>query len=128
MKLFGSKSKAVIGIDVGTHSIKLVELAGSYAAPRVIAWGVEPLPAGAFSENTITDAEAVAQALNSLIVKSGANANTVAVSISSSHAITKVLAVSGLLPATGRPIKTRFPYACAPEGLKLATDNNSQTH
>ena len=91
LKLFGSKSKAVIGIDVGTHSIKLVELAGSYAAPRVIAWGVEPLPAGAFSENTITDAEAVAQALNSLIVKSGANANTVAVSISSSHAITKVL-------------------------------------
>ena len=27
-----------------------------------------------------------------------------------------------------RPIQTRFRYAYTPEGLKLAADNNSQTH
>jgi len=91
LKLFRSKSKAIIGVDVGTHSIKLVELAGSAATPRVVAWGIAPLPAGAFSENTIANAELVADALGSLIIKSGASGEDVAVSVSSSHAITKVL-------------------------------------
>ena len=35
--------------------------------------------------------------------------------------------VSGLLPATRRPIKTRFPYA-SPYSVKLATDSKSLTH
>jgi len=59
LKLFTKKSKAVIGIDIGTHSIKLVELAGSKASPRVVAWAIVPLPAGAFSENAIANATKV---------------------------------------------------------------------
>jgi len=91
LKLFRSKSKAVIGIDIGTHSIKLVELAGSHANPKVVAWGVAPLPAGAFSENAIANAELIADALSGLMIKSGAKGDSVAVAVSSSHAITKVL-------------------------------------
>ena len=91
MKLFRSKSKAVIGIDIGTHSIKLVELAGTYANPRVVAWGIESLPAGAFSENAIANAEMISEALNSLLIKSNAKAESVSVAVSSSHAITKIL-------------------------------------
>jgi len=91
LKLFSPKSKAVIGIDIGTHSIKLVELAGSQSNPKVVAWGVVNLPVGAFSENAIANSELVADALNSLIVKSGAKGNAAAVAVSSSHAITKIL-------------------------------------
>jgi type IV pilus assembly protein PilM len=91
LKLFTKKSKAVIGIDIGTHSIKLVELAGAKASPRVVAWAVVPLPAGAFSENAIANAELVADALNEAMIKSGAKGNMAAVAVSSSHAITKVL-------------------------------------
>lgn len=91
MKLFTPKAKAVIGIDIGTHSIKLVELAGSRSNPQVVAWGVAPLPAGAFSENAIADAELVGEALNSLILKSGTKGDSAAIAVSSSHAITKVL-------------------------------------
>ncbi len=91
MKLFTKKSKAVVGIDIGTHSIKLVELAGSKANPKVVAWSIIPLPAGAFSENAITNPELVADALNEAILKSGTKAEAAAVAVSSSHAITKVL-------------------------------------
>lgn len=91
MKLFRSKSQAVIGIDIGTHSIKLVELVGTYSNPRVIAWGVAPLPVGAFSENTIANSEVISDTLNGLMIKSGVKGDHVAVSVSSSHAITKVL-------------------------------------
>src|SRR5439155_24053156 len=31
-------------------------------------------------------------------------------------------------PRLGRTIRTRFRFASAPKGLRLATDNNSQTH
>ena len=91
MKLFTKKSKAVIGIDIGTHSIKLVELSGAKANPVVEAWAVVPLPAGAFSENAIANADLVADALNDAMVQSGAKAEAAAVAVSSSHAITKVL-------------------------------------
>lgn len=91
MKLFGSKSKPVVGVDIGTHSIKVVELSGSSANPRVLAWGVAPLPVDAFSENAIANPEEVGEVLGNLLVKSGIKASDVAVSISSSHAITKVL-------------------------------------
>jgi type IV pilus assembly protein PilM len=91
LKLFTKKSKAVIGIDIGTHSIKLVELAGSIESPRVVAWAVVPLPAGAFSENAIANADLVADALNEAMIKSGAKGEAAAVAVSSSHAITKVL-------------------------------------
>lgn len=91
MKLFRSKSQAVIGIDIGTHSIKLVELAGTYSSPRIIAWGVAQLPSGAFSENTIANSEVIAETLNGLMIKSGVRGDHVAVAVSSSHAITKVL-------------------------------------
>ena len=91
LKLFQPKSKAVIGIDIGTYSIKLVELAGSHSSPRVVAWGVAALPQGAFSENTIANADLVAETLNGLIINSGAKGESAAISISSSHAITKIL-------------------------------------
>ena len=91
MKLFGSKSSSVVGVDIGSHSIKVVELSGSAAKPRVLAWGVAPIPADAFSENAIAKPEEIADVLNSLIVKAGIKSTDVAVSISSSHAITKIL-------------------------------------
>ena len=91
MKLFSSKSKAVVGVDIGTHSIKVVELSGSAANPRVVAWGVAPLPANAFTENAIANVDAVTDVLSNVIVKSGIKGTEIAVAISSSHAITKIL-------------------------------------
>ena len=93
MKLFSSKSRAVVGVDIGTHSIKVVELSGSAANPRVVAWGVAPLPSDAFTENAITNVDAVSDVLSSVLVKSGVKGSDVAIAISSSHAITKVLSM-----------------------------------
>jgi len=56
-----------------------------------VAWGVTPLPAGAFSENAIANTELVADALNNLITQSGVKGDAAAVAVSSSHAITKIL-------------------------------------
>lgn len=97
MKIFSSKSKSIVGVDIGTHSIKLVELAGDKANPKVVAWGVAPLPAGAFSENAIANPELVMDALSGLFVSSGVKGTSVAIAVSSSHAITKVLGMSSAM-------------------------------
>ena len=91
MRFLRSGSQSVIGLDIGTHSLKLVELGGSLTSPRVLAWGVAPTPDKAFAENAIADIGRLADAVQSLIIRSGAKSDTVAVAISSSHAITKVL-------------------------------------
>lgn len=91
MKFLRSSATTVVGIDIGTHAIKLVELGGSLSSPRVLAWGTVPTPDKAFAENAIVDADLIAEAVQSLITQSGAKSELAAVAISSSHAITKVL-------------------------------------
>ena len=69
----------------------MVETAGTRANPQVTAWGVAPLPVGAFSENSIANPELIADTLSNLLVSSGVKGTDVAAAVSSSHAITKVL-------------------------------------
>ena len=91
--MFASKSKPLIGIDIGSSSVKLVELSMSSKMPRLAAWAVEPMPNGAITENTISNPKDVADAVSRALVKSGSKANEAAIAISSSHAITKILSM-----------------------------------
>lgn len=91
--MFSSKSKPLIGIDIGSSSVKLVELSTSARKPRLAAWAVEPMPNGAIAENTIANPQDVVDAISKALVKSGSKANEAAIAISSSHAITKVLSM-----------------------------------
>lgn len=93
MNFFRSKPKSIVGIDIGSHAIKVVELAGSAANPRVTAWGSAPLPKGAFNDDTIANAEAIADTIQGLLVQSNVTAKAASVAVSSSHAITKVLSM-----------------------------------
>ena len=46
MGLFKSKTPTVIGIDVTSTSVKLIELSGSDRRYKIESWAVEPLPGG----------------------------------------------------------------------------------
>ena len=97
MRIFGSKDTNVIGLDIGTHSIKIVELGGTVAAPKVKGWGVAPTPKGGFNDNAIADTGLVADAVQGLFHDAGLQSKQVAVAVSASHAITKVLSMSAEL-------------------------------
>ena len=91
--MFASKSKPLVGIDIGSSSVKLVELVMSSRKPRLAAWAIEPMPSGAISENTIANPTQVVETISKAITKSGSRAEDAAIAISSSHAITKVLSM-----------------------------------
>ncbi len=63
--VFG-KSKAIVGLDIGSSAVKAVELKVSGRAYRVTAYGSEPVPADAIVDGAIIDAGAVADAIRRL--------------------------------------------------------------
>lgn len=98
--LFSNKPNAVVGVDIGPHSVKLVELSGSKAAPKLESFAIAPLAEGAFYENQIANIKVVADALNVALIKSDTAAKSVAVAISASQAIIKVLSVPAKISAS----------------------------
>ena len=63
----------MVGIDIGSHSIKAVLLSEIETGFRLEALAIEPMPKGAMSERSIQDIEAIGNIitkLNSEIVTS----------------------------------------------------------
>ena len=84
-------SKALIGLDITTSSVKLIELTESGRSYRVESYAAEPAPPNAINEKTIVDAEAVGEAIRRAVKRSGSKAREVAIAISGDAAITKVI-------------------------------------
>src|SRR5436305_2095075 len=91
MFLFQRKYRALLGLDITTSSVKLIELAMGGGQYRVEAYAAEPTPQNAINEKAIVDAEAVGEAIRRAVKRAGAKASEVAVAISGDAAITKVI-------------------------------------
>ncbi len=89
--LFASRSKPLIGLDITTSSIKLIELVQSGRSFRAECYSAEPTPPNSISEKTIVDADAVGEAIRRAVKRSGSAAEEVAIAISGDAAITKVI-------------------------------------
>lgn len=91
MGLFGKRNNTVLGIDISSTSVKLLELSKHGERYRVENYGVESLPPNAVVEKNIIDIEGVSQAVSRLLVKSRSNVKQVAVAVAGSSVITKTI-------------------------------------
>jgi len=89
--LFGSGSKPLIGLDITTSSIKLLELAPSGKGYRAECYAAEATPPNSINDKSIVDAEAVGEAIRRCVKRSGSKAMEVAIAINGDAAITKVI-------------------------------------
>ena len=89
--LLNRKSKPLLGLDITTSSVKLIELSKAGDQFRVEAYAAEPTPANAISEKAIVDSDAVGDAVRRAIKRAGAKAKDAAIAISGDAAITKVI-------------------------------------
>jgi type IV pilus assembly protein PilM len=89
--VFAGKHRQLLGLDITTSSIKLIELAMAGGQYRVESYAAEATPANALNEKTIVDPEAVGEAIRRAVKRSGAKATEVAIAISGDAAITKVI-------------------------------------
>jgi type IV pilus assembly protein PilM len=99
--VFGSSRKRpLLGLDVTTSSIKLIELAESGSGYRVESFAAEPTPPNSINDKNIVDAEAVGEAIRRAVKRSGTKTREAAVAISGDAAITKVIQMPKNLSST----------------------------
>lgn len=94
MGLFGNKKTIVVGLDISSTAVKLLELSKSGNRYRVEAYAVEPLPPNAVVEKTITDEQAVGEAIRRAASRSGTRQKNAAVAVAGSAVITKVISMN----------------------------------
>lgn len=91
------KQNQVLGIDISSTSVKLVELSKTDKGYKVESLAVEPLPANAVVEKNIQDVEAVGETLQRALKRSGTKCKKVAVAVAGSAVITKVITMPASL-------------------------------
>ncbi|HLS82894.1 MAG TPA: pilus assembly protein PilM [Steroidobacter sp.] len=89
--LLTAKSRPLLGLDITTSSVKLIELSMSGGQYRVESYAAEATPPNSINEKAIVDASAVGEAIKRAVKRAGARAKDVAVAISGDAAITKVI-------------------------------------
>ncbi len=97
MALF-KKSKKIVGLDIGSSSLKLVELKpfkkGKEQHFALEALGYEPLPYQAIVEGSIMDSFSVIEAIQHVFYESKASSTSAAIGVSGNGVIVKRIEVS----------------------------------
>ncbi len=93
MKLFGSKSEPVIGLDIGSSSVRLLQLSEQGTGYRIEHFAIEPVSAGAVAEKSVQDIEAVSAAIERAVMHSGTRARSCAIAVSGSAVFTKTISL-----------------------------------
>ncbi len=95
--LFKQKQPVVLGLDISSTAIKLLELGQSGDRMRVESYAVEPLPANSVIEKNIADVEAVGEAIKRAVKRSASRTKLASVAVAGSAVITKIIAMPASL-------------------------------
>ena len=95
MALFSKSSNGLLGIDVGSSAVKVVELSrkasGEGYRYRVERFAVAPLPEGAVEGKLIANPDAVSVAIKEAVRRSGSSSKQAASCVSSATVISRVV-------------------------------------
>lgn len=92
-----NKSDSLVGLDIGSTSVKLLELSKHDGRHRVEAFGVEPLPPNAVVDRNISDLDSVGEAIRRLAARAGPRVRRAATAIPDSAAITRIVEMDASL-------------------------------
>jgi len=95
--LFKKKSKALLGVDISSTSVKILELSHNNGRYQVEAYASEALPPNAIVEQSISNDEAVGEAIRRALTRSRASAKGAAIAVAGSAVITKTVQMNGKL-------------------------------
>ncbi len=97
MSWFNRGQPAVLGIDISTAAIKLLELSQSGARYKVESYAVAPLPQDAVVDKTIANIDVIANAIKMAIKQSGTRNKQACVAVAGSSVMTKIISMSASL-------------------------------
>ena len=89
--LFARKQPPLVGIDISSSAVKVLELTKDGDHYRVERYAVEPLPQNAVVEHAITEVEQVAEAVERAVKRSGTRLRHAALAVPAANVITKII-------------------------------------
>ncbi len=96
--MFFAKKQEIVGIDIGSSSVKLVQLKeqkGTFILQNV---GIIPLPPEAIVDNTLMDSSSIVETVKNLVRSLSVKANLTACSISGNSVIIRKITMPTMLP------------------------------
>lgn len=97
MAFLKPKSRPILGLDISTSSVKLIELSRGKDGYRVEAFAAEVMPTNAVNDKVITDIEAAGEAIRNAAKKAGTRVKHAAVAVGGASVITKVVPMPAAL-------------------------------
>jgi type IV pilus assembly protein PilM len=91
------KKPELLGIDISTATVKLLELSRVGSRYRVESYAVAPLPPDAVVDKNIANVEAIGNVIKTVVKQSGTRLKHAAVAVPSSAVIAKVIAMPASL-------------------------------
>jgi len=97
MSWFKRGQSTVLGIDISTAAIKLLELSKTGTRYKVESYAVSPLPQDAVVDKNIANIDVIANAIKSAVKQSGTKTKDVCVAVAGSSVMTKVITMPASL-------------------------------
>lgn len=91
LELLKQKTNTLLGIEIGSRSVKLLELSQEDTQYRVEAYAMEPLAPGLVVDTNINNIDTVGDVIKKLVSKSKTSARNAAVAVSGAGVITRVI-------------------------------------
>jgi len=96
LSILNPKRRSLIGLDISTSSVKMVELSGDPAvACQLECYAIEALPGGVIADGVVVDVEAVGNVVSRCWKRLGTSTKSVAMALPTAAVITKKI----ILPA-----------------------------
>jgi type IV pilus assembly protein PilM len=93
------RTKALVGLDIGSSAVKAVELKSVGKAYKVTAFGSEPVPPDSIVDGAIIDGASVVEAIKRLFDSRGIKTKDVAASLSGNAVIVKKISLPAMTAA-----------------------------
>ncbi len=100
-----SRTENLIGLDIGTHSVKAVQMRSGDAKPTLLSMGIAPLPREAFSEGRVAKHELISDTIRQLLAHLKIKQKSVAVSVSGYDVMIKKIELPSM---TEEELETRM--------------------
>jgi len=92
------KSKEIVGIDIGSSSVKLVQLTEQKGIYHLVNVGILPLPSDAIVDNSLMDTTSIVETIKDLTKSLGTKAKEAVCSISGNSVIIRKISLPAMTP------------------------------
>jgi type IV pilus assembly protein PilM len=93
VKLPFQRSKSIVGLDIGSSSVKVIEVAVKPRGLELLSLGVAPLPAEAIVQGAFLNSGAIVDAIREALSAAGTSTRTVATAVSGHSVIVKKISL-----------------------------------